>query len=380
MSAGSSDLPFKPSMNDKDAEKKNRWVKIIVCNIAILAVGIAILELLFGNWLSPNRLNRLNLLKDVEIHYDISSLYTTTHTSTLYEKDRHGFRGQYATLSEIDILTVGGSTTDQRHISEGEIWQDILQQNFEENGQTISIVNAGVDGQSTYGHIKNFDWWFPSVPDLRAKYCLVYLGLNDFYKEADDKYDDLVRHGQGSFLGTIKERSAIYYLYRTLKGMHSAEIVDQLGHRKIHFNSLSWTNNSATSSYETLMQERLKAYEQRLTILVDKIRAFGAIPILVTQRSMKYKNVNGQLVGIADIETYDGVSINGVDFYYMMNLLNKRTATVSHEKDCIFIDLAAELDVSEKDFYDFNHMNPSGCKRMGDYLYSKIKVLFQEPQ
>ena len=182
------------------------------------------------------------------------------------------------------------------------------------------------------------------------------------------------------FWAPSKERSAIYYLYRTLKGMHSAEIVDQLGHRKIHFNSLSWRNNSATSSYETLMQERLKAYEQRLTILVDKIRAFGAIPILVTQRSMKYKNVNGQLVGIADIETYDGVSINGVDFYYMMNLLNKRTATVSHEKDCIFIDLAAELDVSEKDFYDFNHMNPSGCKRMGDYLYSKIKVLFQEPQ
>ena len=43
-----------------------------------------------------------------------------------------------------------------------------------DNGKDVYVVNAGVDGQSTVGHIKNFDWWFPNIPDLKVKYFLFY--------------------------------------------------------------------------------------------------------------------------------------------------------------------------------------------------------------
>ena len=42
----------------------------------------------------------------------------------------YGFRGNYESISQIKIVTVGGSTTDQINVSEGETWSDIIQNNF----------------------------------------------------------------------------------------------------------------------------------------------------------------------------------------------------------------------------------------------------------
>ncbi len=123
------------------------------------------------------------------------------------------------------------------------------------------------------------------------------------------------------------------------------------------------------------MKERLDGYRERLTILLDAIREFDAAPILVSQRSMKYKWIGGQIQGVADTEDYDGVAINGVDYYHMLSRLNRLTQQACQPSDCLFIDLAAELDLSEDDFYDY-HTNPAGCKKIGDYLFAKLQHLF----
>lgn len=39
---------------------------------------------------------------------------------------RYGFRGSYPSPGAIDMVTVGGSTTDQRFVTEGKTWQDVL--------------------------------------------------------------------------------------------------------------------------------------------------------------------------------------------------------------------------------------------------------------
>jgi lysophospholipase L1-like esterase len=129
-----------------------------------------------------NRLNKLNLIRDVDLTYDVGGLYQTDNKQIRYKRDSYGLRGNYGTPGQIDILTVGGSTTDQRFISEGATWQDVLHHVFAAHGKTVHVANAGVDGQSTYGHIKDFDWWFPYIPNLKARYFLFYLGINDFHK------------------------------------------------------------------------------------------------------------------------------------------------------------------------------------------------------
>ena len=53
-------------------------------------------------------------------------------------------------MKDKGILTIGGSTTDQRFVSDGYTFQDYLYINL---NKEFKIYNGGVDGQSTLGHI-----------------------------------------------------------------------------------------------------------------------------------------------------------------------------------------------------------------------------------
>jgi hypothetical protein len=350
--------------------------KIILSNIIVLVIGLLMLEIIFGNWFSPHQLNRLHLMRDVSRSYDLNGLYPTENNIIIYKRDKYGLRGVYTSTKSIDILTVGGSTADQRYITEGQTWQDILAKEFLAKGKSVSVVNAGVDGQSTYGHLKNFDWWFPSIPNLKTKYVLFYVGLNDFYKDDGNEYDDLV--GTSSSGTTIKEFSALYYLYRTIEGMYEANLVANIGHSTIDFSDIEWkVSKPNIQNHEELMRDRLLSYRDRLKLLNKKVRELGAIPIYVTQPSRNYKLVNGNIMGRSDfLFEYEGVDINAVDYFYMMQLLNETTLEACEEVGGIPIDLANGVEWEDADFYDFSHNSPPGAEKIGRYLYEKLQHLF----
>ena len=56
------------------------------------------------------------------------------------------------------------------------------------NDYNIDVVNAGIDGQSTHGHIWNFKFWFNKIPSLKTKYIIFYIGINE--KPIPNKYDN----------------------------------------------------------------------------------------------------------------------------------------------------------------------------------------------
>ena len=210
--------------------------KIVLTNLAVLAAGLAAVELVFGSWLIPHNINLLNLSKDLIVTFDAADLYEDPEsTMVTYRRDRYGLRGPYEDVSQIDILTIGGSTTDQRCLSEGRTWQDVLARKFSERGRKIQIANAGVDGQTTRGNLKNFDLWFPAIPNLRPRFVLLYVGINDFWlKESEDSRFDALEGGPASVLDKIVTRSAIYSVYRTLKGMQAARAAG-LPHSRMNF-------------------------------------------------------------------------------------------------------------------------------------------------
>ena len=147
--------------------------RIILSNLGVLAAGLATLELVFGNWLSLHNINLLNLRKDLTVTFDAADLYEDPDSTIVtYKRDRYGLRGPYQDVSQIDILTIGGSTTDQRCLSEGRTWQDVLAREFEEREREIQIANAGVDGQTTRGNLKTSTFGSPPSPtcDLGLSY------------------------------------------------------------------------------------------------------------------------------------------------------------------------------------------------------------------
>jgi hypothetical protein len=350
--------------------------RVVLGNLLVLTVGLLGVEILFGNWFSSNRLNQLNLVTDVEYIYDVRNLYPTNDRQIVYKRDRYGLRGSYGRPDDIEILTVGGSTTDQRYISDGATWQDVLQREFSSHGVSLSIANAGIDGQSTYGHIKNFDWWFPYIPNLKVKYFLFYIGVNDFYNDADNEFDDLIKGPTTdiSLRQQIKEKSALYYLYRTVRGIHRAQR-GGVGHKPMNFKAIEWVDTPKANNHEELMRARLQAYRDRLHILNERVRKFGATPIYVTQPTSKCKERNGKIIGAAETETYGRVDVNGVDLCIMKRLLNKKTMEVCRETGGICIDLASDVVFDDSDFYDYSHNTPKGAEKIGHYLYEKLRPI-----
>ena len=351
-------------------------IKIIFMNIILIGVGFIILELIFGNWFSPNNLNRLNNIKDSRLHYH-NDFYKGEDIIINYTRDKFGFRGDYDNVNNIDILTIGGSTTDQRYITDGKTWQDIIRKNFlESDKKDISVLNAGIDGQSTYGHIKNFDWLFKYIPNLNVKYYLFYVGLNDFYKDEFYRFDNLVNESN-SIRAIIKGRSVFYYICRTLRNNYRAKKILKIGHGSINFHIMKWTNKPIINQdRKSIMKFRLDQFEKRLEVLIQKVYDSGGKPIFVSQPSRLYKFVDNELFGIDGMSDYDDVKYNGVDYFYMLENLSNRMFEVCKKNNVIYIDLFHELDFEDDDFYDYGHNTPKGAEKIGNFLYNKLKILF----
>ena len=260
-------------------------VKVIGINVLVLVAGLVIAELIFGNWLFGPDYRAMNIPRNTVRVFDVENLYAGGGAIT-YSRDEHGLRGEYDHVGGIGILTLGGSTTNQLYVDDDLTWQAALARHFSDAGETLSVVNAAVDGQSTLGHIAVFERWFPLIKGLKARYILVYAGINDVAVEGQEKYD-LMRSPDPSrrLAEKIKNKSALYEMYKTVKGVlaaYNAHVV----HGDSQRNGLDWmkwqpddTQFAPPEAYMT----RLEAYEDRLRRLTGKIRDFGAKAIFVTQ-------------------------------------------------------------------------------------------------
>ena len=125
------------------------------------------------------------------------------------------------------------------------------------------------------------------------------------------------------------------------------------------------------------MKQRLDEYSNRLSILITKAKQFGCTPIIVSQPSFYYRinNENKLLGADSMVCEYEGVPINGVDFYYMIRKLYTITQTICKKNNCCFIDLADRKGWQSGDFYDFVHMTPAGAKKLGNYLFESISPI-----
>ena len=348
---------------------------MLIANAAILVVGIAGLELIFGNWLNPSRLSRILVPKSIQLQYSIADLYPTPHPVITYSRDRYGLRGTHAAPADIQLLTVGGSTTDQRMVGDGDTWQAVLQREFAAAGKPIVVGNAGIDGQSTFGHLQNFRWWFPAIPGLAPDYILFYVGLNDFCKDEDYRCDELTADPSGfSVRKCIREKSAVWSVIRMVRGTWDALFVHEIGHRPIDLAALAWADRPLKTDYG-FMEPRLEAYAERLRMLADLTRGFGAQPIFVSQPSRKYRTTPLGIEGRGGVFVFDGQEINGADYGHMMTRLNGVTESVANEKGVLFVDLATRDDWEDADFYDFAHMTPRGAAKVGRRLHEALRGL-----
>ncbi len=355
--------------------------RVVAVNVGLLLAAAVVIEIAFGGWVFGENYGTLVIPKNFTRIFDVHALYGGDRI--LFKRDAHGLRGRYQSTSDIDILAIGGSTTNEIFIDEDATWTAVIAREFKTAGHPITVVNAGVDGQSTAGNIKNFDLWFPKIPGLKARYVLALLGINDaevvksgdeyfagpFQKSKQDRMRDLLRPTKQYLINN----SALYALFRNLRGMVRARDA-RLIHGSRSYDGAQWRAPATPPDIERRERELgrgLDLYAQRLRELARRIRAFGAEPIFVTQARPTYRIVDGRVLGRVGA----GGKVE-LPHYETLTAVNRRTMSVCREVGAICIDLAAELPFGDGDHYDDLHTSPKGSEKIGKYLFAKLRPLF----
>ncbi|MGJ3261121.1 MAG: SGNH/GDSL hydrolase family protein [Rhodospirillales bacterium] len=347
-----------------------KWLKVAGVNALVLIAGLLIAELVFGNWLFGPDYRQMNIPRNTVRVFDVDTLYPGGGSIT-YTRDEHGLRGHYKNVGDIDILTLGGSTTNQLYVDDEKTWQAVLGRAFAGAGRDISVVNAAVDGQSTRGHIAVFERWFPLIEGLQADRVLVYAGINDIAVTGHEQYDEMRSPDPARrFSAAIKNKSAVYELYKVIRGVlaaHDAHVVHGDGPRT----GLTWEKwQPAGRDFEALpeLADRLQAYEGRLRTLTKKIRDFGAEAIYVTQPSADFRIRDGWIWLPAGKERDEAEQ-----YFRQLDAFNRMTMRVCRELGAICIDLARGLSFEDADFYDRVHNTDTGAAKVGQYLFEALK-------
>ena len=185
--------------------------KIVLTNFLVFLIIITIMEIFFGYWFSKHsfgpyiREHRLKKNHTVLTYNDIQYDY-------FYKRNYHGFRGEEINPSQIEAVMIGGSTTDERYKPSELTIAENLNVLLKKNGYNFKITNAGIEGQSTVGHIYNFKHWFPKLKDFSPKLYIFYIGLNDYSFGPDqDEYSNFGGDGH------VKNPEAIEVFFDTLK-------------------------------------------------------------------------------------------------------------------------------------------------------------------
>ena len=159
-----------------------RISKVASYNIIFLLLFLSIVEYFFGNWrknfFGANRYIQIpHLTRNKTYKYDVKSLYSSNKpVNIVYKRDEFGYRSRDLIPNKPLVLTIGGSTTDQKYVNEGKTFQDILDLKFKK----YDFINGGVDGQSSYGHLLSISNWHSKFLNKdNNNFIIFYIGIND---------------------------------------------------------------------------------------------------------------------------------------------------------------------------------------------------------
>lgn len=248
-----------------------------------------------------------------------------------------------------------------------------METKLKESGKNLLIANAGKDGQSTHGHIKNFELWFPEIENLKPKYVLFYVGINDYFAAQESSFDVMGRDHLSRFQllkAKIKDNSVTYGLLRKLRGIYKVKNIN-LGHDKIDFSKFKYDSFPRIAAHreEEYDSKNLVPFRARLKVLLSYVNKMGAKSVLITQPTAHYKLINGQVYGVEQ-GVFDG--INGVDYYFFLNKLNDVIRDVCKDH-CQVIELTSLPIWEEDDYYDWFHMTPKGTEKVAEEIFKQFK-------
>ena len=374
---------------------KLKILRVFGWNISFIAVAVIIAELIFGSWLPWKTIDPILLFSQPR---NVNISFQTPWGLAKYSRDSYGLRGLGSKIKDVRIVSVGGSTTDQRYIDDKDTWSEVLE-GCVSNSHTIEVVNAGVDGQTTFGHIKSLQQWLSKIDNLHPQYLLFYVGVNDWFLKKEKVLQDTSLLKKSQWV----HNSALYAAYIHSKNFFNKRKERQPAHtfRSAEIHILSMPPNATDAGVHSILEKQydmknankpknsflqfdLNTLALRVQTLIDESHKMESIPIFVSQRTALWGHYQGKIYGrkaLSFPQEYKTLStlspMTGIDFFNLERVqaeIIKNTCEMSSD-ECLFIDAGLVPFDMKKDFYDDFHNTPEGSKRLGNFICSELKSL-----
>lgn len=336
------------------------WFILLIASF--LLMELILLSISNNPW---HETTKINLIRDKEITYQIKNIYESDRDFIRYKRNIFGLRDNCKHPSDIDILTIGGSTTDQRYIEFENTYQYILQEQLKEKINTsICVSNAGIDGHSTFGHIYSFQKWFPLIPNFQPKIFIFYIGLNDanFLTQEQNSSDEINNKTVKGFLKKFMVFQSLIRARDLLKEIFFIKSDAYAGHIQRSYLPEDYTVSQVNPASEMLSDIHSKKFRVRLKRLIEFSSSYNAKHICVTQPHKYIRSVEGKQYGIPNVF---GDEYSGLDYDLSLQKINK-IITEECEQDTT-IDLY-NAEIPNNFFYDGIHMTPRGNQYIGSYI------------
>ena len=356
--------------------------KNIIYSLIAISIGslLALLVLeLFLQFFNPLPLS----VKNDTIVLPAKRVYTfeNMHIPALDDKITHtknslGFRGSELPTNLEDylsIVTVGGSTTECRFLSDGLDWASLLERELQAHtNESVWINNAGLDGHSTFGHQILLDSY---LAKLQPDYILYLVGVNEL--ERGDLHNDdkaLLKNNSFSIVDWLKKNSEIAILVNGLRRSLVAYQIDA-GHGTLDLKQEAHITLDEANSKAIIARQYpyLVAYEKRLSTLMRATKQDEIQPVLITQPLLFGAAIDpATTINLGTIKTRFE---NGKTYWEVLEMYNTITRKVAKKESVPLIDLAHLLSKNSEFYYDGMHFTNEGATEISKLLAQQFERL-----
>lgn len=296
-----------------------------------------------------------------------------------------GFRGPEPPAhwaSHLTLLTIGGSTTECTFLSDGRTWTDQLARRVAVVRGDAWVNNAGLDGQSTFGHAVLLR---QLVGALHPSIALFLIGTNDVERGDANGYDVALTPATGAgfhrALVMLADHSEVAGLAlnaaRAIRARRAG-----FGHSEVDLTTARQLHIDPPEIARVLQEHRdkyLPGYRSRVAGLVTLSRRSHITPVLITQPALF-----GEVIDPSTKIDLGTVQVNGrgngLLEWRLLELYNDVTRQVGADAGVLVVDLARAMPKDSRYFYDFLHFTNDGAVRVGDIVFSGIAPALKRPE
>jgi hypothetical protein len=277
----------------------------------------------------------------------------------LLRTDRNGFimPSNIHKDPDINIVFLGGSTTEGRFVDENNRFPYVVGRTVEEKtGLKVNSFNSGMYGNNTLHTINILlNKIVPMEPDI----AIMMHNINDL---------SILMHEQTHWNSnsTRSPIATINYYNGALRKIKNATIPNLFRELKFHINSIFSSNLSLDEFHNTRdiklivsPDKIIEQFERNLRLFVSICKIYNITPILMTQFN-RFSEEPDKVVLDSIRQELKKFGMTYEEFRELYNALNASIINIASNNKILVIDLESKTPKTNKYMYDSIHLNNFG--------------------